>query len=302
LMVLGGRSNVQGLVDVGLHPRLLPGHRLVNQTVELEDLTGRATLSDEGWSVSDWVAAGPGAASGLLLMGVDPVDLLPRGDDPRRVLEGSGFSVVVDAFRTSTAERANVVLPAAILSEREGTTVGADGVRRPLRRALDPPPGVLSDTRILTELARRMGSSLPSGEELLSEMDRVVGWNWPRSQPRRLSPVAPPLEAARATGFFLDAAPQLFHSGSVTMRSALLQELSPTVAVRINPADARALGVARGEVVAVSSEKGEVLLRARLDRTVLEGTVVVPWVGSRDGASTLFERVGEVLAVKVRKV
>jgi len=302
LMVLGGRSNVQGLVDVGLHPRLLPGHRLVNQTVELEDLTGRATLSDEGWSVSDWVAAGPDAASGLLLMGVDPIDLLPRGDDPRRVLEGSGFSVVVDAFRTSTAERANVVLPAAILSEREGTTVGADGVPRPLRRALDPPPGVLSDTRILTELARRMGSSLPSGEELLSEMDRVVGGNWPRSQPRRLSPVAPPREAARATGFFLDAAPQLFHSGSVTMRSALLQELSPTVAVRINPADARALGVARGEVVAVSSEKGEVLLRARLDRTVLEGTVVVPWVGSRDGASTLFERVGEVLAVKVRKV
>ena len=86
------------------------------------------------------------------------------------------------------------------------------------------------------------------------------------------------------------------------MRSALLQELSPTVAVRINPADARALGVARGEVVAVSSEKGEVLLRARLDRAVLEGTVVVPWVGSRDGASTLFERVGEVLAVRVRKV
>ena len=85
------------------------------------------------------------------------------------------------------------------------------------------------------------------------------------------------------------------------MRSALLQELSPTVAVRINPVDARALGVARGEVVAVSSDKGEVLLRARLDRTVLEGTVVVPWVGSRDGASTLYEETGEVLSVKVRK-
>ena len=159
-----------------------------------------------------------------------------------------------------------------------------------------------SDTQIVTELARRMGSSLPSGDELLSEMDRVVGWNWPRSQPRNLNSVAPPREAARATGFLLDAAPQLFHSGSVTMRSALLQELSPTVAVRINRADARALAVARGEVVAVSSEKGEVLLRARLDRTVLEGTVVVSWVGSRDGASTLYEGVGEVLSVKVRKV
>lgn len=300
-MILGGRSNVQGLLDVGLHPRLLPGHRLTGQAVELEDLTGRATVSEPGWAVSDWVATGPGGASGLLLMGVDLVDLLPRGEDPRRVLEGVGFSVVVDAFRTSTAERANVILPAAILSEREGTTVGADGVRRPLRRALDPPEGVRADTTILIELARRTGATLPKGDDLHREMDRVVGWNRGRPQPRRLAPVEPPRAAASSSGFLLDAAPQLFHSGSVTMRSALLQELSPTVAVRINPVDARALGVGRGEVVAVSSSRGEVLLRARLDRTIRQGTVVVPWVGSRDGASTLYDHADEVLSVKVRK-
>ncbi len=301
LMVLGGRSNVQGLVDVGLHPRLLPGHRLTNRAVELEDLTGRATVSTRGWTVAEWVEAGPNATTGLLLMGVDLVDLLPRGQDPRQVLEEVGFSVVVDAFRTSTADRADVVLPVAILSEREGTTVGADGVRRPLRRALDPPDGVRSDTAILIELARRTGASLPSGEDLARELDRVVGWNWGRIQPRRLSPVPQPRRAATVPGFLLDAAPQLFHSGSVTMRSALLQELSPTVALRINPGDARNLGVARGEVVAVSSAQGEVLLRARLDRTVRQGTVVVPWVGSRDGASTLYEHGDEVVSVTVRK-
>jgi anaerobic selenocysteine-containing dehydrogenase len=208
---------------------------------------------------------------------------------------------VVDAFLTSTAERAEVVLPAAILSEREGTTVSADGVRRPLRRALDPPEGVRSDTVILTEIARRMGAALPGGDDLKAEMDRVVGWNWGRSQPRRLSPVSQPRAAAVSSGFLLDAAPQLFHSGSVTTRSALLQDLSPTVAVRLNPVDARALGVTRGEVVAVSSEKGEVLLRARPDRTIRQGTVVVHWVGSRAGASTLYEEADEVLSVKVRK-
>jgi len=301
LLVLGGRSNVQGLIDVGLHPRLLPGHRLVSQAVELEDLTGRATVSEAGWTVAEWVASGPDAAAGLLLVGVDPIDLLPRGQDPRRALEGAGFGVVVDAFLTSTAERADIVLPAAILSEREGTTVSADGVRRPLRRALDPPEGVRSDTAILTELARRMGASLPTGADLHDEMDRVVGWNWGRSQPRKLPPAAQPREAAVTSGFLLDAAPQLFHSGSVTTRSALLQDLSPTVAVRLNPADARALGVARGEVVAVSSNRGEILLRARLDRTVSQGTVAVPWVGSRDGASTLFQEAHEVVSVKVRK-
>ena len=301
LMVLGGRSNVQGLIDVGLHPRLLAGHRRVDRGVEIENLTGRSTVTDEGWTLAEWAGNSGKGASGLLLVGVDPVDLLPRGLDPRPALESVGFSVVVDAFLTRTGERANVVLPAAILAEREGTTVGADGIRRRLRRALEPPTGAWSDTRILTQLARRMGSPLPEGEELAREIDRVVGWHWGRPQPLRLTPAPQPRAAEVASAFLLDAAPQLFHSGSVTMRSNLLQDLSPTVAVRLNPADARSLGVTKGEVVEVSSGLGDVLLRARLDRTVRRGTVVVPWVGSRDGASTLYETSHEAISVKVRK-
>ncbi|MCU0302936.1 MAG: molybdopterin-dependent oxidoreductase [Thermoanaerobaculales bacterium] len=300
LLVLGGRPNVQGLVDVGLHPRLLPGHRRVELAAEVEALTGRGTVAEEGWSVERWVGQ-PVAASGLLLVGFDPIDLMPRGRDPRPALDRAGFTVVVDAFRSRTAERADVVLPAAILAEREGTTVGGDGVRRPLRRALEPPSGASPDTTILVELARRMGASLPSGPELDRELDRVVGWGWGRSRPRRLAPASQPQAAAVATGFVLDAAPQLFHSGSVTMRSTLLQELSPTVALRLHPADARSLGVARGEVVAIASPRGEVLLRARPDRSVRRGTVVVPWAGSRNGASNLFDDAHEALSVKVRK-
>jgi anaerobic selenocysteine-containing dehydrogenase len=81
----------------------------------------------------------------------------------------------------------------------------------------------------------------------------------------------------------------------------MLQELSPTVAARLNPTDARALGVARGEVVAISGGGGEILLRARLDRTIGAGSVGVSWVGSRHGASTLQTGEDEVFSVKVRK-
>ena len=301
LLVLGGRSNVQGMVDVGLHPRLLPGHRRWERAGEVEAVTGRSTVRASGWSVAQWVAADAEPASGLLLAGVDPIDLLPRGMDPRRAIDGAGFTVVADAFLTRAAERADVVLPAAILSEREGTTVGADGVRRSLCRALQPPEGARPDTEIFTEIARRMGASLPSGDDLSREMERVVGWDWDRPRPRALTEEPPPRAGSAASGFLLDAAPQLFHSGSVTNRSALLQELSPTVAVRLNPADAKSLGVSRGEVVELSSEHGEILLRARLDPAVRRGTVVAPWVGSRVGASTLFIRGDEALSVKVRK-
>lgn len=301
LLVLGGQANAQGLVDVGLHPSLLPGHRSLDRADEIDRLTGRSTVTEEGWSMARWAAESSCAASAALLVGVDPIDLLPRGLDPRRALDAVGFTVVVDAFLTRTAERADVVLPPAILGERNGTTVGADGIRRPLRRALDPPDGAWPDAAILGELARRMGASLPGGDELRQEMEVVVGWDWGRPRARRLSPAPQPRAAAVASGFLLDAAPQLFHSGSVTTKSRLLQELSPTVAVRINPFDAKSLGVTRGEVVEVSSGLGEILMRARLDRSVRRGTVVVPWVGSRDGASSLFETIGEVLSVKVRR-
>jgi predicted molibdopterin-dependent oxidoreductase YjgC len=300
LLVLGGRSNVQGLIDVGLHPRLLPGHRRPDLAAEVDAITGRRTVAEAGWSAERWVEQ-PAAASGLLLIGFDPIDLMPRGRDPRPALDRAGFTVVVDAFRSRTAERADVVLPASILAERDGTTVSADGVRRPLRRALEPPTGAWSDVTVLIELARRMGRTLPSGEELARELDRVVGWGWGRPRPRRLVAASRPQAAGVAAGFVLDAAPQLFHSGSVTMRSTLLQELSPTVALRLHPADARSLGVARGEVVAVASPRGEVLLRARPDRSVRRGTVVAPWVGSRNGASNLFDDAHQALSVKVRK-
>ncbi|MGD8439981.1 MAG: molybdopterin-dependent oxidoreductase, partial [Holophagae bacterium] len=302
LLVFGGRSNTQGLLDVGLHPRVLPGHRRLDRVDELAALTGRPTVPNPGWTVAEWIAADPGSVSGLLLVGVDPIDLFPGRDRPRRAIERAGFTVAIDAFLSHSAELADVVLPTAILSERQGTTVSADGVRRPLRRALRSPAGVRSDGEIVSEIARRMGGRLPNGDELSDEIDRVVGWS--RSTPVAVSlPPAPaPRASVRPGGFFLDAAPQLFHSGSTTTRSALLQELSPTVAARLNPADAAAIGVARGEVVEVSGGRRELLLRARLDRGTSPGTVGVTWVGDRHGASTLYETADQVLSVKVRKV
>jgi len=302
LAVFGGRPNTQGLLDVGLHPRVLPGHRRLDRADELAALTGRPTVGRPGWTGAEWMAADPGSVSGLLLVGVDPIDLLPGRDRPRRAIEGAGFTVAIDAFLSHSAELADVVLPTSILSERNGTSVAGDGVRRPLRRALEPPAGVRSDGEIVSEIALRMGGKLPAAEGLTDELDRVVGWSWSRPVIVNLPPAPPPRASVRPSGFFLDAAPQLFHSGSTTTRSALLQELSPTIAARLNPADAASIGVARGEVVEVSSGRRELLLRARLDRSTSPGTVGVPWVGDRHGASTLYENANDVVSVKVRKV
>ena len=84
--------------------------------------------------------------------------------------------------------------------------------------------------------------------------------------------------------------------------SRQLQQLSPTVAVRLSPADARALGVESGETLRLATEERETLLRARLDRAVRRGTVVVPWHSGRGGsAAALVTGIGAPQAVQVRR-
>ncbi len=104
------------------------------------------------------------------------------------------------------------------------------------------------------------------------------------------------------SGMLLDVSPQLFHSGSITRRSRRLQELAPTLVVRLCPDDARDLAVRNGDPVRVSAGERELMLRARVDATVRKGTVVVPWQGSDgDSNSMLMVDVGVPLAVNVRR-
>jgi anaerobic selenocysteine-containing dehydrogenase len=81
----------------------------------------------------------------------------------------------------------------------------------------------------------------------------------------------------------------------------LLEELSPSVAVRLSPRDAQELGVVGGQAVRLVQDGTEVLLRARLDRRVPQGVVAAPWVSRGDGASRLIKGDGEVVTVELRR-
>jgi formate dehydrogenase major subunit len=127
---------------------------------------------------------------------------------------------------------------------------------------------------------------------------------WPHGEAtvRQLEIVGPPIPCPERSGILLDTSPQLFHSGSITKHSRLLQELSPTVAVRISPHDARELDVKSGETIRLAVEERELLLRARIDRTVRRGTAVVPWQSSGgDSAAALIAEIGPPLAVSLRR-
>jgi predicted molibdopterin-dependent oxidoreductase YjgC len=306
VLVLGEKANVQGVLDVGLHPTLLPGHRGADDQAAreaVEKVWGGGPLPGAGWTSREvFSRSARGEIGALYLVGQDPVKAWPQGLCAREAVEGAGFVVVQDAFLTETARLADVVLPVRILAEREGTLVGADGVRRSLQRVETRPNPLPQDAEIFIELARRLGSDLPADEDLEREMTELINWRPQRVPLRHFKPAPRPAERPPWSGILLDASPQLCHSGSVTLRSRQLQQLAPTVAVRLSPADARELDVESGETLRLATDERELLLRARLDRTVRRGTVVVPWHSGRGGsAAALITEIGAPQAVNVRR-
>jgi predicted molibdopterin-dependent oxidoreductase YjgC len=306
VLVLGEKCNVQGVLDVGLHPALLPGHRWADRPEARREVESRwkgLLPGADGWGADrSFREAAEGGVGVLYLAGQDPVITWPRGFEAKAALSRAGFVVVQDTFLTQTARLADAVLPVRILGERAGSLVGADGVRRSLRPVLAPPDDLPRDGEVFAELARRLGAALPSEARLEEELEELVDFR-PRRRggSRRFEPVPPPLRRPAWSGMLLDASPQLFHSGSVTNRSEALEALSPSEAVRVAPADAARLGVANGQMVRVSTGRREVLLRVRLDRTVRPGTLVSLWNRGGGSAAALMVDHGQPTAVEVRR-
>ncbi|MFI7672861.1 molybdopterin oxidoreductase family protein [Actinophytocola sp. NPDC049390] len=94
----------------------------------------------------------------LWISATNPAASLPELARVRSILgQERLFVVVQDAFRTETAEFADVVLPAAMWGEKTGTFTNADRTVHLSEKAVDPPGQARPDLDILLDYARRMG-------------------------------------------------------------------------------------------------------------------------------------------------
>jgi predicted molibdopterin-dependent oxidoreductase YjgC len=64
-----------------------------------------------------------------------------------------------------------------------------------------------------------------------------------------------------------------WHGGTLSRRSAGLDTIAPEAEVEISPADAQALGIKRGDLVRVTSRRGQVVAAAKVTRRSPPGTV-----------------------------
>jgi formate dehydrogenase major subunit len=160
-----GQNNVQGAGgDMGPVPNNFPGYQPVTDEDNRKKFANAYEIdvdempAKEGFRITDmFLAADEGDLTGMFIQGENPVHSEPNISHAQEVLENLEFLAVQDIFLTDTAEYADVVLPATVSLESNGTYTSTTRHVQLVKRAADPIGNVKPDWKITQKLAQRFG-------------------------------------------------------------------------------------------------------------------------------------------------
>jgi len=256
-------------------------------------------------------AAAQGELKGMYIMGENPLMSDPDLSHVEAALKNLEFLVVQDIFLTETAKLAHVVLPSACFAEKDGTFTNSERMVQRVRKAVNAPGSAKADWEIIMELAKQCGYTMDysTPSAIMEEISRLTpsyggisyerldkaGIPWPC--PTSDHPGTVCLHKDRFTrgkGLFhavdyaapaevTDAEYPLilttgrvlyhYHTGTMTRVGKGISERCPESLVEINPADAEKFGIRGGEMVAVTSRRGSVKVRAQLTERSPAGVI-----------------------------
>jgi formate dehydrogenase major subunit len=235
------------------------------------------------------------------------------------------FLVVQDIFLTETARLADVVLPSACFAEKDGTFSNTERRVQRVRKAVEPPGEAREDWKIVSDLAGRMGHPMAytDSRQIMDEIRRVTpsyagisydhieqaGIHWPC--PNEEHPGTPILHRDQFTigkGVFtaIDYIPPAemidseyplylttgrllyqYHTGTMSMKTAGLNEIAPECFVEISPEDARLFGMPDGALASIASRRGSIQARLKVSPRAVKGTVFLPFHYAQAAANRL---------------
>jgi anaerobic selenocysteine-containing dehydrogenase len=171
-----GQCNAMGTREAGFTASL-PGYRSYDNDEERAELAALWGLPVEriptarGRAYPDIVdAVADGTVKALWIIATNPPVSFPHRGRLEWALSKLDLLVVQDGFTTPTTALADVVLPAAIWGEKDGTYTNAERRVSRVRKAVDPPGEARSDFDIFLGVAEALGVR----EEL------YPGWQGPR--------------------------------------------------------------------------------------------------------------------------
>ena len=187
-----GQNNIQGAGDAGGLPNNFPGFLPVidpENARRFSELYGRPIDAEKGITkvrALDLAAAGQMAA--MLICGENTLVSDPDRAHCQKALERLDHLVVIDIFRTETADLADVVLPASAWAETDGVFTNTERRVQRVRAAVPPQGEAKPEWWILAQLAKRVGTpgfDWESPKEVFDELCSVspiyAGIDWERA-------------------------------------------------------------------------------------------------------------------------
>ncbi len=336
-------ANSQGLTDMGVCFFRLPGG------IETSDAATAARF-DAAWAsnLSAIPAGKPldgmlesmksGKTRFLYVLGADLVTGVAGQAGTLAALDKVEFLVVQDSFLTETAKLADVVFPAAVSTEDDGTFTNGERVIQRVKAVVLPKGQSKPDWQILQSFANALGAgwSYSAPADVMGEVADLVpayagvsyarlddgGLAWPCASTD--DPGTPILNTGGFKGVFaplksgsartaVDAdTPLILITGSVlehhetgerSRRSEGLTKLRPAAVIEMNPADAARVDLVDGAMARVSNPNGAIELAVNTSARVPEGVVFVPGFDPASAVVKLLESEPEIVpAVGVRPV
>jgi NADH-quinone oxidoreductase subunit G len=141
VIALYPHSNSMGAVDMGITPQ--------SGGLNAQDMLTKAKV--------------------LYVMGADPARENPAFKNP-------GFLIVQDLYMTETAQKADVVFPAASWAERDGTFTNTERRVQYFTRALEPMGQARADWEIVQDVAKQLGANWEynSATDVMNEITQCV--------------------------------------------------------------------------------------------------------------------------------
>ncbi len=294
------RGNVNGAIDMGLSPGLLPGRcNLEGGSEELQDYWPKRP-THKGFNTKETLeAAVNGQIDILVLLASDPLMDFPDSQLVQEALERIETVVAVDIFATDSVLQADIVLPAAATTEIDGSFTNLEGRISPIRKSVTPPGTARPDWMIALDLIRYLApnSGPTTFKELCEEISIVSGIHkdldflkveqidqegviLSRGFHKTQTPSVK-IPKQKTNSFRLVVTRSMYDKGVLSAHSAALKGLAPGSQIKANPEDMEKLGITSESTVRLIGSKGEIRTRLTPDPETTRGTIHALW--NQDG-------------------
>ena len=308
LFILARENNQLGAMDMGTAPNLLPGRQpLDNEAARKKwEKNWKTSISpDPGLNLVRVIeAAEKGSLKALYIMGENPLRALPESRRVKKALGKLEFLVVQDILHNETTQIADVVLPGAAISEKQGSITNLEGRIQTFQPVVSPPGKARPDWEILDLLAAELSAGKPYGslEKIRGEIRQLVptyeslnshghGWIKPTGakalfkaqeadEPISFYPVVSTEDDPDDKNYPFTAiiGSLRYHlgSGTRTHSSDRIQGFDLAGQLEISRQDSVNLKVKDDDTVTVTSKSGSVTRKIRIEKSLSAGQIFIP--------------------------